>query len=421
MVGRKYVEKYCFTYSILLIMSKKFWISAVVVAILLIPVFGGYLFHDEEERALPTIKITLPEDTPELNREDWNDCRLRVKDEHGESDFATPYLSVQGRGHSTFAKPKRPYNFKLDRERSLLGLPARQRLVMLAGFFDHALIRNALAHEVARQTSLAPTTPHGCFVNLEIDGEYLGIYYLCERVRDLVDDDAMLLELDAYAMTEDKDVFRTAELQLPVSVKQPDKLSEEQLAEVENWINQIEANPVEGVDFDTFADYFLVQELCRNGELNGPRSCFMHSLPNGHLAAGPVWDFDLAFNSVYVDEKNDLRPLRFEQQEGWRHLGIDSLYNGQSLWYGRLLQDVAFVDHLKERWQLLKPRFEGLTTYIDSLDNLIREDAIIDQQMWNAQEPARFDSCTTYHSAIAVLRSTYEQRIVKLDSLIKAM
>lgn len=400
-------------------MSKRFWVIVAVIAILLVPVFMEYVFTDEEERALPLVKITIPEDAPELTRENWNDCRLRIKDEQGVSDFSTPYLSVQGRGHSTFKQPKKPYNFKLDRVRSVLGLPPRQRLVMLAGFFDHALIRNALAHEVARQTSLAPTTPHGRFVNVEVNGKYEGVYYLCERVRDLVDEDALLLELDEYSLMEDKTTFRTAGLQLPISVKQPEKLSAEQLVELECCLDEIEDNLTEYIDFDTFADYFLVQELCRNGEPNGPRSCFIHSLSDGLLAAGPVWDFDLAFNSVYVDEKRELRPLSFGHLDGLRFLGIDSLYNKQSLWYGRLLQDKGFVTHLKGRWDLLKPRFEGLTHFIDSLDNLIRGDAIMDQQLWNAQDIARFDTCKTYESAIATLRSTYCLRVEKLDSLIR--
>ncbi len=402
-------------------MSKRFWIVMAVVAILLVPVFGEYVFSEGEGRALPTVKITLPDDAAALTREDWNDCRLRVEDEQGEADFSSPYLSVQGRGHSTFDKPKKPYNIKLDRQRSLLGLPARQRYVMLAGFFDHALVRNALAHEVARQTSLAPTTPRGRFVNLEVNDQYQGVYYLCERVRDLVDEDALLLEFDAYAFAEDKHVFRTALGQLPVSIRQPEGLSTLLAVTVEQHLNAVEADPMAHIDFDTFADYWLVQELCQNGEPNGPRSCFMHTLPDGRLAAGPVWDFDLAFNSLYVDGQNDLRPLRFGHLQGLRHLNADSLYNAQSLWYGRLLQDAAFVAHLKGRWQLLKPRFEGLTAYIDSLDNLIRQDAIIDQQMWNAKEPARFDTCTTWQSAITTLRSTYSQRIFSLDSLIQGL
>lgn len=373
----------------------------------------------DQGRQLPQLSLSLPTDAPALARNEWiENVRIRVTDETGSRDYSSPYLSIEGRGHSTFSKPKKPYNLKLDRERSLLGLPARKKYALLAGFMDHSLIRNALAGAVARQTSLANTTPQGRFVSLRVDGEEQGIYYLCEKVTDMVSEETLLLELDTYAVEEDNATFRTATLQQPVSVKLPKKLPAALLAETERIVNEAEANPAAHIDFDTFADYLLVQELCMNAEPNGPRSCFMHLLPDGRIAAGPIWDFDLAFISVNVDAKNDLRPLRLSHLDGLRKLTPDSLYCARSLWYNRLLQDSAFVTHLKGRWQMLKPRFEDVTACIDSLDQLIRPEAIADQQRWNHLEPARFDSCTTYESAIATLRKTYTERIQKLDSLV---
>ncbi|MBQ8360680.1 MAG: CotH kinase family protein [Bacteroidaceae bacterium] len=383
----------------------------------------GFTACNEADKGgqLPQVSISLPTDAPALTRDEWIDVRIRITDETGNREFSSPYLSVQGRGHSTFDKPKKPYNLKLDRERSILGLPARKKFALLAGFFDHALIRTALAQEVARQTSLAATTPQGRFVSLRVEGGEQGIYYLCEKVADMVNEETLMFELDSYAINEGGTSFHTAELQLPITVKQPKKLPTSLLSEMERIVNEAEADPAQHVDFDTFADYFLVQELCMNAEPNGPRSCFMHLLPDGRIAAGPVWDFDLAFISVNVDEKDDLRPLRLSHLDGLRTLTPDSLYNANALWYGRLLQDSSFVSHLKDRWQTLKPRFEGLTACIDSLDQLIRPQAITDQQMWNHLEPARFDSCTTYESAIATLRSIYTERIQKLDGLVKGL
>ena len=80
-----------------------------------------------------------------------------------------------------------------------------------------------------------------------------------------------------------------------------------------------------------------------------------------------------------------------------------------------------YVKILKERWIELRPSFERLITYIDSLDNLIRPAAVEDQMKWNHQEPARFDTCTTYDSGVNTLRRVYEERIVKLDSLITSL
>jgi len=371
--------------------------------------------------SLPLVKITIPDDAGPVVRDVWTeDCNVRIYDATGWSVYSSTYAKLEGRGHSTSDKPKKPYNIKLDKQESFFGLPARDRWVMLANFFDHSLMRNALGQEIARQTSLAPTTPQGRFVRVEVGEENQGLYYMSERVLDMVDDETVLLEFDAYALNEDEYTFRTHS-GLPVSVRHPKILSAPLFEAVQELVNRADADPVNHIDFDTFADYYLVEELCQNGELNGPRSCFMHILSDGRLAAGPVWDFDLAFISVGVDQGNDLRPLRKAHMPGVRLLTADSLYNRQALWYDRLLQDSSFVAHVKNRWQQLKPRFEGLTAYIDSLDNLIRPTAILDQQRWNHLEPARFDTCTTYSSAFATLKATYQNRLVKLDSMMKQL
>lgn len=380
--------------------------------------------------SLPLVKIDIPNDAPPVIRDVWTeDCNVRIYHNDGWSIYYSTYAKLEGRGHSTSDKPKKPYNIKLEKPESFFGLPARDRWVLLAGFFDHSLMRNALGQEIARQTSLAPTTPQGCFVRVALNPPPLGeleeasetsLYYLSERVLDMVDDETLLLEFDAYAFTEDAYTFRTHS-GLPVSVRRPKKMTKPLFETVQELVNIADADPVRNIDFDTFADYYLVEELCQNGELNGPRSCFMHMLPDGRLAAGPVWDFDLAFIPVGVDQGNDLRPLRKAHMPGVRLLTSDSLYNARSLWYDRLLQDSSFVAHLQTRWQLLKPRFERLTAYIDSVDCLIRSTAILDQQQWNHLEPARFDTCTTYPSAVSTLKATYQQRLVKLDSLVNSL
>lgn len=403
--------------------SRTIYLLFVLVLLGLLAFFGWkhVMIEKEPLSSLPLVKITFPDGAPPVVRDVWTkDCNVRIYDDAGWSVYSSTFAQLEGRGHSTFGKPKKPYNLKLDKAESFFGLPARDRWVLLAGFFDHSLMRNALGTEVARQTSLASTTPVGCFVRLNVNEEDQGVYYLCERVLDMVDEETVLLEFDAYALDEDPYTFRT-QSGLPVSVRKPKKLPAPLFEAVQELVNKADANPAAHVDFDSFADFFLIQELCQNSEPNGPRSCFACLLPDGRLAAGPVWDFDLAFISVGVDEGRDLRPLRKAHMPGVRLLTADSLYNVRALWYDRLLQDPAFVSHVKNRWQQFKPHFEALTAYIDSLDNFIRPAAIADQMQWNALEPARFDTCTTYQSAAATLKATYRNRLVKLDSLVMSL
>lgn len=401
---------------------------ATVVILMFIIVFGFIVvdfyksLRYEVNYALPQVRIEFPYDAAPLSKDYWIEkCKAEVVDADGIRRSATMDVNVKGRGNSTFAKPKRPYNIKLDEPMSLLGLPPRKRYVLLANFFDHSLMRNALAFEVARQTSLASTTPQGCFVELVVNDESQGVYYLCERAKDMVSKESILLEFDTYAYKEDKTVFKTNRNELPVSVRNPSTLPKPLKGKMEALINRLDALPSEIIDMKSFVDYYIVQELCQNAEPNGPRSCFVHSNSNDCFVAGPVWDFDLAFNTVGVDSMKDTRPMRFFHLEGIRRLTSDSLYNSSALWYGDYMKSPEFVKMLKERWIELRPSFERLITYIDSLDNFIRPAAVEDQMKWNHQEPARFDTCTTYDSGVNTLRRVYEERLVKLDSLIQAI
>lgn len=376
----------------------------------------------EVQYGLPQIRIEIPQDAAPLSRDAWIEkCRAEVVDADGYRRTATMDINVKGRGNSTFSKPKRPYNLKLEEPMSLLGLPARKRYVLLANFFDHSLMRNALAFDIAQQTSLASTTPQGRFVELLINDESQGVYYLCERVKDLVPKDAMLLEFDTYAYQEDKIVFKTNRHGLPVSLRNPDNLTKSLRPKVATLVNHLDSFPSDIVDLQSFVDFYIVQELCCNAEPNGPRSCFVHTSNDGCFVAGPVWDFDLAFNTIGLDTLKDSRPMRFFHLDGLRKLTNDSLYNVNALWYEDYLRTPEFVSLLKDRWDELRPKFEVLTANIDSMDVLIRAAAMDDQEKWNHQEPARFDTCTTYSSGVENLKRVYKERIVKLDSLIQTL
>ena len=185
-------------------------------------------------RLLPGISLTVP-DSAAYTKDYWTRGTMTM----GEDRFAVDY---RGRGHSTFSQPKHPYALRFDGPVALLGTEKRGRWVLLANFFDHSLMRNALAMEVARQTSLADCTPKGGFATVSVNGKPQGLYYLCERVSDCVQDS--LIELDVYEQEEQK----TKRLSLSVLPKNMP------------------------IDTLSFLDAIIVYELCMNAEPNGPRS-----------------------------------------------------------------------------------------------------------------------------------------------------
>lgn len=307
---------------------------------------------------------------------------------------------IRGRGHSTFRQPKHPYAVKLSQTRSLTGMPAHRHWILLANFFDHSLLRNALALEVARCTSLADITPRWHFAHLTTDGQPQGLYLLIERVKDLLPQTDSLLKLDVYHWQEQQEAHRPTD-SLPAEI-QTDTLS--------------------------LIDWWLTHEVCMNAEPCGPRSCYFRITSDTVLKAGPVWDFDMAFNCLGIDNGGDLRPSRFRQASSlppflqgktitW--LTIDSLYCLRSPILHPYLSDPHFRSLAARRWHQLHPHFNRLLPLLSSWSRTIRPYAEADQQQWNSLEPARFDPSTSWSESVHRLRRTFRLRIKALDRMMK--
>lgn len=306
-----------------------------------------------------------------------------------------------------------------------------KRCILLANFMDHSNIRNSLALEISRQTCL-DWTPDGRFVDVVLNGKLQGCYYLIESVEvekqrlNLDEARGFLVEGDDY---DDGTTFYTTIRQLPLHVRFPENVSADRQALIEQRFNDIERLLYKGknsdlsllyrkyIDMDSFIDWWLVHELAQNAEPNGPRSCYFHDNGDGRLRMGPVWDFDLAFITVGVDDGGDIRPSRFNRPDV-RLLTGDSLYDAKALWYGRLFQDATFLKRVKARWQTLKPRFEALSATIDSWKKNLAPSADANDAIWKGQDPARFDTQETFEASIANVKSVYLYRLNALDKLI---
>lgn len=343
---------------------------------------------------LPSMNLLLT--APNQYSREWQPSRLVVSS----SDTLT--LETRGRGHSTFAQPKHPYALRFASKHPLASLPPHRHFVLLANFFDHSLLRNALAMEVSRHTSLKSLTPQWRFVSLAVDGKWQGVYWLSERVKDLVAQSDSLLKMDVYEWASQRDKG------LP-----PDTLPQDMR-----------------LDTISFADWWLVHELCMNAEPNGPRSCYAIITADKRLKAGPAWDFDMAFNEVGVDNGGDLRPQKFKGMatlppflhgKTIRWLTTDSLYASNSFMVKNLLKDEHFKRVVKKRWHTLFPRFKRLTSFIDKTAKSLASQATADQQRWNKIEPARFDNATTWTQAVRKLKYTYEQRLKSLNYIIEKL
>jgi hypothetical protein len=125
-------------------------------------------------------------------------------------------------------------------------------------------------------------------------------------------------------------------------------------------------DPIDGyakyIDVDNFIDYFILNNLSKNGDGLLLSFWLYNPDPNngGKLKFGPPWDYDLgAFEGNPASNTN---------------------YRADRLWYDRLFDDPAFRDAYDTRWQMWRQSIlseSGMNAVFDTLVDEIGEDAIV--------------------------------------------
>jgi uncharacterized protein YjdB/spore coat protein CotH len=232
--------------------------------------------------------------------------------------------SIKGRGNFTWTLEKKPYQIKFDSSTPVLGMPTAKTWILLANHADASLLRNKTAYDLAVEFGL-PASPDSRFVDLTINGEFLGNYLLSEKVEVkknrlvLADPGGLLLELDNnYGLAEDfhfttsrsntlfvlKDAVADVSdpLDAPLAASYAD--TQAYLEEFESRLYAPDpdwAAISSMIDVESFIKYHFVFELGANPEITQSSVFFWRDGPNDVLHAGPVWDFDSAFASYTVE------------------------------------------------------------------------------------------------------------------------
>lgn len=364
-------------------------------------------------QSIPAVYVDTPNGVGITSNVNWvENVRIRIIGENNQLLFEDKVAKIRGRGNSTWTMfPKKPYYFKLDKKADLLGTGKSKKFVLLANWMDRTLLRNVVAFEAARRTSIE-WTPSGTFVELYLNGTHLGNYWLGEKIEvesarlsadylfsmDISDNTEIDFYTDyGYRVNDNKKG-------LPVEVKYPDRddypsgfgpVLQEAKAILKSYGQAISAGTyADFLDMDSFCDWYLVHELTRNLEPNHPKSCFQY-IRDGRFYAGPVWDFDWG---CFVPN-------------------ITGLTINQSLYYRYLLPNASFFSHMCQRWAVLKPKFESLNQYIDAQADWIRSSEAVNHQMWPVTQNTNGDASLTFQQAVDRMKLSLNQRIEELDKV----
>ena len=364
-----------------------------------------------ERTNLPTMSIELfNEDGSTFNitnitREAYVNSLITLCNEDGDLELDNYVSGTKGRGNGSWTESnggrgKCGLKLKLDKKESLFGRTKNKHWVLLAciNFNDVTMSRNYTAFNMAGELfDGIEYTTNVVWVDLYVNGEYRGVYDLCEHVRvgkgrvDIeseygVLDTGYLIEYDAYApdggTTKGVDYFsindsdgmvnkggsRSDLVKYGFTIQSPSpedyategNITEEQyraqVSFIQDYVKRTYSSIIKDKNFtafseladaDSFVDMYILQELYKNKDC-GFSSFFLYKKPGGKLYAGPAWDFDGSTNA----ESRSADGIFIA--DGSRN--SYSYWNGSSELFVSLYANEQFKALVVDRWKTLSPQ-----------------------------------------------------------------
>lgn len=381
---------------------------------------------------LPTVYVNTPDSAAITSKTEWTKgATISVTGAQDSSwNFDAVATSIRGRGNSTWVQPKKPYALKLDKKQKIFGLPKHKRWVLIANYLDNSFMRNEMAFYLSEQFGL-DWTVHGEFVDLVLNGEYKGLYWLGEAIK--VDEKRVNINDGSDGMGDDKDKdyliemdvyydepvkFKSPVRAFPYMIKNDDYMiddndvmtsgGEARLSRLQEKIATLEtllypdfadgmntnncAAPDEAyadvLDIDSWAKFWFVNEIMDNGELGHPKSCyFTFDSANGIFKAGPVWDFD------------------------WASLSQASACRlKNTIYYNALFKSPAFTDRVKTLWSESYSRID-LATQIEAMRTQLALAAQYDTMLWGAHNDPSGIARADFDAYVDFLKETLEKKL----------
>ncbi len=350
--------------------------------------------------------------------------------------LAETHIRIRGRGNSSWKWDKKPYKIHFDQPTSLLGLPEGEEWALVSNYADKSLMRNHLAQVMASTLSF-DYSPTQAFVDVFLNGEYLGVYTLGEHLeagagRVEVEYDPGAVDcgyfLEAGGVVSGVDVkgmnYFHADLLKFVLIKSPEytTLTSEQFQFIKDYFQKTNAAIKKGegyekyLDMESVIDWLIMTELTCNTDCSWRRSTYFKKNPGEKLVMGPVWDFDLAFGNFSKDNPD---------YDAWVSTEPDDDYIGET-WSTHLLKDPEFQKAFRKRWQAVsKNLLQTAFSEIERSYELLSPSANLNFKRWDilGRKVAfeRYDTTEykTYSSQIYYLQNFLTQRAAWIDAQVE--
>ena len=322
------------------------------------------------------------------------------------------YISMKGRGNSTWSMDKKPYNItfhkKADYDKKqavelIQGVEAK-KWSLLANSLDNSLLRNKIALDLAQNLGIGLDAR---FVDLWMNGEYLGNYLMTPKNDYNAPKGGYALENDNYLDSEDPQFKIPGMYEIGAKIHDDgyynlmtvkdigddavaagedastiEAYFDEAWAALENYKSEDYQNYF---DMDSWAKMFLMYEVSKTYD------CFSGSLlmhrdgltENDKLIAGPTWDYDNSFGRTLHKFLVAITIPNQMTAEGWYNDSIGMVAVNAPI---SLLQELgkheSFMKKVAEVFNDNKWAFDDIVPNIERQRAILEKSALMNNVKW---------------------------------------
>ena len=290
-------------------------------------------------------------------------------------------IGIEIRGNGTVFQDKVSYLFetRLDDgsnyNTELLGFPKENDWVLYGPHIDKSLIRNILTYDLANEIGMYASRTQFC--ELIINGEYLGVYVLMEKIKrdknrvnveefpvNSIDptEGGYIVRIDSWWNSslgwqaepylvngQERNIYYqyVYPRQDKITIAQKDYI-QDIITDFENELYYSNNSTIDSIckayiDVNTFVDYFILNEFSKNPDAYR-LSTYLYKdskKKDPLIKMGPVWDYNFAYGN-YWGYENVI--------DGWEYDNDWWDVSHIPFWWNTLLQDINFVNTLIKRW-----------------------------------------------------------------------
>lgn len=370
-------------------------------------------------------------------------------------------IGIEIRGSYSASLPQKPYAIETrdaqqnELDVSLFGWPEESDYVLLANYNDKVFMRNVLAFYLSNEMGHYASRTRFCEV--VVNGQYNGIYVFGEKIkRDKgrvniakLDPDEISGEPLTGGYIFKCDYWTTSDswqspyhpidhpdfnVRFVYYVPKPEDIVAQQKSYIKDYVSAYEKalysdkfdDPDLGyrpyVNTNSFIDYFIVNELARNND-GFKKSYYFFKDRDGidkRINSGPVWDFDWAWKNI-----DECPIFAATDGSGWAYKVNDCWPDNNSPgWQVRLLQDTAYANETRCRWDYLRQdvlNTDSLHAWIDNNVALLQDAQARHYLRWpilglNVGTPVIGPIPTTWEGEIADFKHWIDLRLAWLDA-----